>query len=276
MKRILISLDLDGTILNQKSRLPFFTKKYLQRCIKKGHVILLNTGRPFTGALPIYKEIGLYSLPIAVNNGRAIVTLDANGNLTVLEEHLIPRDVILSFFDEIKEGLQNCFALDLHGHYFYRPSVPSFIHFFHRPEFIQVGDLHDILPEKGVLTFTCYIHSAYKETFLQIAEKYTSILQLENFGHRDGGLHSYHFSCKGFGKATAIQSMEALYSINHKNTFAYGDSSNDIDMLAYAEHGVAMKNARESVLREAKNITKHSNNHHGVIRDFIHRKRKIK
>ena len=61
---------------------------------------------------------------------------------------------------------------------------------------------------------------------------------------------------KGYNKAVGIEKMLEYLGIDRKNTYAFGDSNNDIEMLDYVEYGVAMGNAYPEILERAKYSTK--------------------
>jgi hydroxymethylpyrimidine pyrophosphatase-like HAD family hydrolase len=54
------------------------------------------------------------------------------------------------------------------------------------------------------------------------------------------------------------------YGIDQKHIIAFGDDMNDLDMLQFAGHGVAMKNARPAILAIADAQTPNDNQHDGV------------
>lgn len=60
---------------------------------------------------------------------------------------------------------------------------------------------------------------------------------------------------KGYSKATGIEKMCELLKIPRENTYAFGDSANDLEMLAFAAHGIAMGNAQEKVKQAAEYVT---------------------
>ena len=60
---------------------------------------------------------------------------------------------------------------------------------------------------------------------------------------------------KGFSKATAIETICEKLSIDRNDTYAFGDSANDIEMLKYAGTGVAMGNGTEEVKEAADYVT---------------------
>lgn len=60
---------------------------------------------------------------------------------------------------------------------------------------------------------------------------------------------------KGYSKASGIRKMCDYLDIAHEDTYAFGDSANDIAMLQYVKHGVAMGNATEDVKEAADFVT---------------------
>lgn len=60
---------------------------------------------------------------------------------------------------------------------------------------------------------------------------------------------------KGYSKASGIRRMCSHLNIAHEDTYAFGDSANDIAMLQYVKHGVAMGNAAEDVKAAADYVT---------------------
>lgn len=62
---------------------------------------------------------------------------------------------------------------------------------------------------------------------------------------------------KNVTKADGIKEILDIYNIKPKETIAFGDSDNDIDMLKFCNIGVAMGNSTEAVLKSADYITDH-------------------
>lgn len=59
----------------------------------------------------------------------------------------------------------------------------------------------------------------------------------------------------GYSKATGIQKVCELLGIAHENTYAFGDSENDLEMLQYVAHGIAMGNGTENAKAAAEFVT---------------------
>ena len=47
MTKKMIAVDLDGTLLNGESKLSDFTKETIKKISKKGHHVVIATGRPY-------------------------------------------------------------------------------------------------------------------------------------------------------------------------------------------------------------------------------------
>lgn len=60
---------------------------------------------------------------------------------------------------------------------------------------------------------------------------------------------------KNGGKSKGIEKLLEYYGINRNEIIAFGDGENDIDMLKYAEIGVAMGNAADVVKENADYVT---------------------
>ena len=59
----------------------------------------------------------------------------------------------------------------------------------------------------------------------------------------------------GHSKATGIQKVCELFDIAREDTYAFGDSANDLEMLAYVAPGIAMGNSDEEALKVADYVT---------------------
>ncbi len=60
---------------------------------------------------------------------------------------------------------------------------------------------------------------------------------------------------KGYSKAKGIQWICDYLNISKEDTYAFGDSANDLEMLSYVEHGIAMGNATDIAKKAADYIT---------------------
>ncbi len=70
-------------------------------------------------------------------------------------------------------------------------------------------------------------------------------------------------------KYTAIEILCDKYNIDYKNTIAFGDDVNDVDMLKNVKHGYAMKNSTSFARNATKNMTKYTNEEDGVAKTLV-------
>ena len=66
-----LALDLDGTLTNSQKEVTPRTRAALDAAIAKGVTIVLASGRPTAGVLPLAKELGLDAL-VEVGPGKAL------------------------------------------------------------------------------------------------------------------------------------------------------------------------------------------------------------
>lgn len=78
---------------------------------------------------------------------------------------------------------------------------------------------------------------------------------------------------KGYSKATGIQKVCELLDIAREDTYAFGDSANDLEMLDFVAHGIAMGNGTKEAKQAAEYVTtdimeegiKNGLKHYGLI-----------
>ncbi|MGM2842364.1 HAD-IIB family hydrolase, partial [Bacillus cereus group sp. Bce002] len=67
MKKKIIALDLDGTLLNEQSQLSDYTIDVIQAVKKAGHTVVIATGRPYRMADKFYHQLQLETPMINFN-----------------------------------------------------------------------------------------------------------------------------------------------------------------------------------------------------------------
>ncbi|MCM1256591.1 MAG: Cof-type HAD-IIB family hydrolase [Roseburia sp.] len=60
---------------------------------------------------------------------------------------------------------------------------------------------------------------------------------------------------KGYSKAVGIEKICKYLGVARENTYAFGDSANDLEMISYAAHGIAMGNGTEEIKQAADYVT---------------------
>jgi Cof subfamily protein (haloacid dehalogenase superfamily) len=84
----LIALDIDGTLLDSRWKLPEANRAAICEAVRRGIEVALVTGRRYDFALPVARDLGC-TLTMIVNNGAMIRASSAETQL----RHLLPVDV---------------------------------------------------------------------------------------------------------------------------------------------------------------------------------------
>src|SRR5258707_12082016 len=84
----LIALDIDGTLLDSRWKLPEANRAAIQEATRRGIEVALVTGRRYDFALPVAQDLGV-AVTLIVNNGGLIRSNDGQTRL----KHLLSSDV---------------------------------------------------------------------------------------------------------------------------------------------------------------------------------------
>lgn len=256
----IITLDLDGTLTNSKKEITPPTKEALINIQKKGYKVILASGRPTKGVLPLALELDLdkYGSYILSFNGGKIIncktmetiyqkTLPAN-IIPDLYEHAIAHKVGMITYDDdyIITGTPINKYMEMESKIVGMPikTVDNFSEYVNFPVnkclmSAEPDDLNDIENE-------------LKEKYHQ----YLSIYRSENF--------FLEIMPKGIDKAHSLLKLLSSIGITEKEMICCGDGFNDISMIEVAGLGVAMENAVD-VVKEAADYITLSNDEDGIL-----------
>lgn len=110
--------------------------------------------------------------------------------------------------------------------------------------------------------------------------KFSCMASVESFGELSLALEEHFtplvhdYSCvefvpKGFSKASGIKKACELLGIAREDTYAFGDSVNDIEMLRYVAHGIVMGNGTRAA-KEAGDYITASLHEDGIYKGLEH------
>ena len=262
MKKRLLFLDLDGTLLNDAKQITHGNKEALERTLQRGHGVIIATGRPLKSALALARRLeldqpGCYT--IAYNGAKVY---DWSKQETIFSRtHEIPP--VLRIFEKANK----------------------------MGEHIQTYDSEDVLVEprgddEAVRRYCQMVGMTFrviedvrrdlKENPVKCLainyEKKDGLLQMQDWIRENMPEMDCFFSCeqfleivpKGMNKGEAVKMLCNLLDVEIENAVAVGDAANDLAMLKAAGIGVAMCNGSNEVKAAADYITTRDNNHDGV------------
>jgi Cof subfamily protein (haloacid dehalogenase superfamily) len=261
----LISCDLDGTTLNRQGELTTKTINVLRHLRNLGHIVVLATGRPFSGAIGKYEEIGL-DTPLITDNGGSIE--NPKDPSFAKQRTYIPVHMMHQLFTFAKPMIISTFFSidDVVYAYQYDKKLEEFFSGIHSDRVIE-GEYTSFDVQPTGMVFL--IQSDKQEPF----ESYIDV----NFGHTlshrlwgvENGYAVYEVYLKHVSKSSAVKYLLDYYDVPQSQWIALGDGINDVEMIRDAGVGVAMKNAVPELHEVADIITEISHDEEAVANFLI-------
>ncbi|MFA7416914.1 MAG: Cof-type HAD-IIB family hydrolase [Acholeplasma sp.] len=260
MEKHLIAIDLDGTLLNNDSKIPPKNKAVIQKLIQKGHLVVLATGRPFHATIDIYNEMEL-STPVITDNG---------GNI---REPKNPK------FQVVTDGIPVNIAHDLF--LYTKPHLKSAFYSYgeHVYAYKYLDRLHNIFmgSQNAKIVHAQFDQLQHTPTgmiylvdtsFMSNFEAYINNTLKGEVGFRLWGSDSKHAVYEiykyGSSKLSAVHWVADHFDIDRNNIIAFGDGLNDIEMIQGVKLGIAMPNGSSELKAVANKILDTDNDNAGV------------
>ena len=258
---MILFTDLDGTLLNDENKLSAKNTEAIRQALKRGHQIVICTGRPLASGKILARELGLDTRGcycIAFNGGEIYDMYRGES----IYKRTIPMDFVRYLFDEAKRHGLHCQTYDDASiltesenvdldFYAARTNIP----------YRLVKDVTAVLPGDPVKVIV--INASDHERLVRFQEDTEEWCK---------GRVDRVFSCAeylehmapGVSKGDAVLRLCRHLSIPVSQAIAAGDAPNDLSMIRAAGIGAAMANADAQVKAQADYVTKHDNNHDGV------------
>ena len=263
MNKKIIALDLDGTLLNNESKLSDFTIDTIQKVRKAGHTVLIATGRPYRMADTFYKQLQL-DTPMINFNGSLVHIPDKNWAWE--KEYLIDKKYLLAFLEKEKDFQADFIAGEYKRKFFITQTHLDKID----PGLMGV---ETITPDTQIQAekITADPHSILMQT--RAKDKYQLAADMRDYFQQEleintwgGPLNILETCAKGVTKATGLSYLLDHYQVSPKDLIVFGDEHNDVEMFQLAGTSYAMKNCSDTLKPYADHLTSHSNQEDGVAR----------
>ena len=255
-----LALDLDGTLTNDQKVVTPATRAALDAAAAKGVTIVLASGRPTAGIMPLAKELGLDKKGgcILSYNGGAIIDCATGETLyrKQLDAKYVPqlcafareqgvaivtynKQGVVSENPEDEWALKECFTCKL--------------------------------PMTGVDDLAKYVDYPICKMLITLDPARRDEVWAAGRQQFDGRIDLYPSSPffieavpLGVAKDGSLAALLERMGLTRENLMACGDGLNDRSMIAYAGVGVAMQNAEDPVKDCADYVTAADNDHDGV------------
>ena len=265
----LVASDLDGTLLRTDDSLSPRTRAAVHGAIATGAIFVYATGRPPRWTDPVVEALDHYGFAVA-SNGAYVVDLSvADHDLRVVKRHEISVDAAWAAVELLRTVLPDvAFACDGLGGFAHEP---GYVSNFRYPASL-VGAVEELL-DRPYAKLLFRHPDMTPEVFAALGDAIGDVATL-TFGatpaHGPANLLPnagtlVEVQAFGVSKAAALGWVCERVGLDQSEarTVAFGDMPNDLEMLRWADHGVAMGNAHDDVKSAADEITA-SNDDDGV------------
>ena len=268
----IISLDLDGTLLNSSGKINDILANYLIELQLKGHIVIINTGRNQASSKNAIAKLKLkenknYFIGV---NGQFIN--DFKNNI-IFEYPRLSLDNVIKIINIAKKNniMCNIFLENTT----YLVSSKRLLPFSVLINFIRkrhwISRQNDNFKHKYVININNHIKVdvpkiCFSSTptnlrrFSQTLKKEYPDLNL--FFVNDIWLEAVN---SGISKGIALKKISEELNISPNNIICFGDGENDISMLKFAKISVAMKNSNDNVKNSA-NFECDTNDNNGIYK----------
>ena len=256
MSQFAVFIDIDGTLIDDEQKYRPSAKYAIQQARKNGHKVFLSTGRCKAEIFDYIFDIGFDGL-IGSSGGYIEVDHQVLRHLTFKDEDI---QRLIEYFKENGIG------------YYLECNHGTFADEIYRDWFISVlkslgNDFDSSLFEAFMshvnwIDETTTIKEVNKISFATSKIPYDLIYKklcddFDVIRNTVGILEaeSGEISLKGVNKAQAIEFVMNHLGLNDVKVMAIGDSENDIEMLEYANIGIAMRTGSEKIKAIADELT---------------------
>ena len=252
-----IACDLDGTLLRSDGTLDERTKGALAAVESAGSLVVICTARPARWMRPLAEATGHHGVAICANGG---IVWDLHTD-SALEEFPLEPEIARQIVAALQQGLPGG------GHW----AVERASGFGHEPSYeprwpVPEGTLIDhvdILVSQPSVKLMLRHGDLMADELLQRARELVG--HLAELSHSNSADSLLEIAAAGVSKASALTRVCGERGITSDEVIAFGDMPNDLPMLRWAGHAVAVANAHPDLLAAADEVTT-SNDDAGVAR----------
>lgn len=241
-KRKILFFDIDETLLSHKTfTIPESTKNALKQAKENGHLIFINTGRTKSLIGDDIRELGFHGYVCGCGTYIEV-------NDEVLYTNRVDKEKYGELIDSLKKYNLNAV--------------------FEGEEAIYVNeDAEDdfLLSNLRKQNYPIKPYSLDNMTFNKMFIRYGDNKYIDNFcedtkdifDYIDHGKGTRELVPKGHSKGSGIDFLVDYFKIDMEDTFAFGDSNNDLPMLEHVKNSIVMGNGNPDLFEKATFVTKH-------------------
>jgi hydroxymethylpyrimidine pyrophosphatase-like HAD family hydrolase len=240
----LIASDLDGTLVRSDGEISARTKAAVLAVQEAGALFVLVTARPPRWLDPLAELVGDHGIAIVANGAILYDVAGRSAVRTWLIDPAIALEVALAIRAEIPDVQFAIERPDRYGH------EPIYQNRWPIPDNALIADV-DVLLSEPTAKLLVRHPSWHADVLLA---KVSAVVGDRVAASHSGGEQLVEISATGVSKAATLADLAAGHGMTAAECIAFGDSINDLPMLAWAGTSYAVANAHPQVLEIADRI----------------------
>ena len=262
----LIAVDVDGTLVDDNKQIPEANRRALRAAIDRGVGVAIASGRMVQSIELLEARLAIDCALIAYNGGMVV------GPKSEGRQRLFHQPLPASIADLVCEfALRRGYVLN-----YYLDEI------LYTDETLRDGHLGHLYAKRSGMTyeFTDLARFAGRDPtkLILLAEPEEAPALRDRFAVDFSGAANVvitepkyvEFMAPGVNKSTALPTLAVHYGVGLDEVLVVGDADNDREMVEAAGLGVAVANARPSVLDVADVVTERTNNE-GAVAEAVAR-----
>lgn len=226
----LIALDIDGTIARHDGTVTERVRDAIDRARAAGAHVVLATGRTVVAAEPMVDSLGLDGMTAVCSNGAVLLSPTRK---PLLRTDFDPTPVVEMLADRLPDVIFAAERLGV-GNLVTEPFADGELAGDSRR--VDIAELINARTPRLVAKCPA-------RTKAMMADALADVVLPGVDGSYDRGGAWLTMVAPGTSKAAALEELRHDLEVSTVDTLAIGDSANDIEMLRWAAHGVAMGQA---------------------------------
>ena len=253
MPPALIASDVDGTLLDPEERITPRTREAIRNAVAAGAQFVLATGRPPRWIPPVVEQLGF--APMAVCANGAVVYDAANDRVVSARELSV--DMLTELAEIAARAVPGVgLAAERVGRSAHDSATPQFVsapgyeHAWLNPDNTEVS--HEDLLSSPAVKLLVRKPGMPSSELAALLTRHVGVLGDITYSTNDGLVE---VSAIGISKALGVEEVARPLEIAAEDVVAFGDMPNDVPMLLWAGHGVAMGNGHPEAKAAANEVT---------------------
>lgn len=252
----LLSMDLDGTLLNSFCKISDKNKSALKDLHEKGIKIVISTGRPKENIKEYMNDLEIYTGYCQAFHGSTIFDIE---NMEIIKESKFNKEISDKILERISD-YDDVGILVYSANNLYTTKANEYVNEYYqrtKMDITVVENFLDIKEDISKILMKCD-----RQRLLEIQKEFSDFAPYARILFSE--LDLLEFMSLDTNKGAGLKTICDLYGIDIKDAVAVGDNYNDIEMIKMAGLGISVNNAVDALKDVSDYVLEHSNDEDAI------------